>query len=429
MNGYDLKRFVPPFVALCVLTLSILLFGSSSVGAGLLVSILALLGTCFVAFVSSEMRMSFNVMMLLIFWVALTVAHFVLGFNVFGHQDYFVLLAAIALYWLGETSVLAGVRPGQAVQYVLVFGLIISFIAVFQYFLAEQGALGITLKSPPSVKSSVWMTNDNAAVLMGALVLISVAHLFRTWVVTQTGSGTRQSLLTGRFLPRSAIGIATLFFAATALILTESQSIIVLTLVLSMFLIMHCMLRVNRSRKNPETLNWMVWALSLIVFGLVVFFVATRQDAASIHGMVDAPEGYMPRSELWAAILKSFQFKPFLGHGLAHFNEALMRVSDPSNNRFFLDQNGAYNFLLQTLLQVGAVGLAAIFFIYFVIIGGLVKALGIESRYRVYIMAVISVSILMVTQGLFSNGFEIPAIVFFHAWLLGFGHGIVLKYG
>ncbi len=425
----DIKRYLPTIIGLGIIAISIFLFGSASLPAGLFVALIALFAAGGLLQRYPDLRPSSNVILLAGLWLMLTTIHAALGYDVVSGSAYFTLLAGVALYWLGESSVKLGGRPSRVCEIFLIFGLVVSAVAVFQHFLLIEFKIGLVLQSAPVTETALWLTNDNAAVCLAVIVLASIGHIFRVWAMTESKSGTRPSILTSRFIPKSAIGFSVLLFALTALILTRSSSILILTTILAVLLVAQCMRQLRRSKKGSVVTGWVYWAACLSVFMFTAFLIAIQQNAVLIYGINNVPEGFEPRSEIWAASINTFQYKPISGHGLAHYNEALLQASNPINNLFLSDQKSAYNFILQTLVQSGLLGLAAIAFAYFVVLNRLFQAMESRARYRTYIIAVICISVLIVTQGLFNNALEIPAIVYLHAWLLGFGHGIVNKYG
>lgn len=130
------------------------------------------------------------------------------------------------------------------------------------------------------------------------------------------------------------------------------------------------------------------------------------------------------RGALWSVSWQAFLARPFLGHGLGSFPEAIMPFITPPHAPSLVMQGAAHNVVLQWLVQTGLVGtLAALGFVA-VVARRAVQGLRRRRRARPLMVGLLAALAVAAGHGLVDYALEIPGLMFWVAWLAGLVLGL-----
>ena len=420
--------FVPSLVCIILIGLATVLFGADTPIASLLISFLILISTAVFVWRNQDIYPKPIILLMFILWAALWALHTQLGYTT-GHGDeYLMILAGIAVFWLGQHEASESLKPHKIWNLILVLGLIFSIFSFFQYLQSPDRIFGWDRPYHQGRLGGTFLSSNTAATFLGMISIAASAHIYRSWKIANSKFKSGKSSLTTEFIQKSALGITTFLFAFTCLILTASRSGIALTVIaLIVFLIWVAF--DGRSKKSQDKRFFLgpeiLWSLA----GMVVIFIIWNVSGDMAGGRYSRLfSDFQARQDIVTASWIGFKYEPIWGHGLGHLNEAKLLGADPISNSNVMRQNASHNFYIQTLVQTGIAGLIAAFIAYAVIIVSVARGIINKVPYSTYLMAVIVISIFVCAHGLFDYALEIPAVMLFHAWLLGIGYGIQQKY-
>ena len=423
----SLRNFALPVSAIGCVGLAVLLFGADVASASLAISFLLFVVAVIALWRIPELYPSLFVILLLVLWAGFFAIHGQKGFVTGKLDHYLMLLTAIIVFWLGQFSIKLARRPSKIWSLLLGMCLFYSIFAFFQNILTPDHILGFERPYHQDRLGGSFLSANTTATFFGMIVIAAFAYICRAWFKVSSRRNIGQSELVIDFVQKAALGLTTLLFAFSSLLMTASRAGIAIGLCALFMFVLWAFIQGTRSKGQSKRSFLTPLILGFVGF-LVVFLTLWNLSGDQVslrynNVFVD----YQSRQDMIVTSWKAFQYEPVFGHGLGHFNEAKLLGVDPATNYNVFHQNAAHNFYLQTLVQSGIVGLFAIIWIYIFIMAGIVRGILKGQRYRTYLVAVALMSFIICSHGLFDYALEIPGVMLFHALILGIGAGLARK--
>ena len=415
-------------IVTAIIGLAIFLFGADTSSASLAISVLIFAVTAIAVWRIPELYPGPLVLCMIVLWGAVTVIHMAQG-HVTGQADhYLMLLTAIAVFWLGQSSAKLGDKPNRLWTILLLLGLGFSGFAFFQHIVGPDHILGMERPYHHGRLGGTFLSANTAASLLGMIMICAFGHVCRSWFKASSRSQKGRSDVLIDFVQRSVLGLLTFLFSLSALMMTASRAGIAISLCALFVFALWIFIQRMKTRGGKTRLAFtpsVLWGVGLLVV-IATFWNLSGDMANQRYGTLI--DDYQSRKDILTASWTAIQYEPLIGHGFGHFNEAKLLGTDPLTNETVMIQNAAHNFYVQTVVQSGVLGLFAIFWIYLLIMASLLRGISRGQPYRTYLIAVALMSFIIASHGLFDYALEIPAVMLFHAWVIGIGYGLSEKY-
>ena len=416
------------FAMLLLLGLAALLFGADTASASYLVSGLILLLCAVTTWRNPETRPGWLVSAMVVVWLVLAGLHGLNGLSVGRGDHYLMVLTLIVAFWMGAQTGTGNVKPRRIWTMMLIFGLLYSGYAFSQHIVSRDEIFGMDRPYHMGRLSASFLSSNTAATYLSMISLVAAAHIYRDWQIQSSkyrGNNINRMI---SFLQSALLGILTLLFSFSSLLLTASRAGVTLGIC---FLAVFGFWIYLRSRKSESKSSQTFSGLGLLVFAFLTgvgafFWIQSGSGVSQRYGTLI--EDFEARRQTAMAAWKAFQYEPIFGHGLGRFNEAKLLGVDPISNYTVMGQNAVHNFYLQILVQTGISGLVIVTCFYVVVISSMLKAIFRRRRYSTYIIGILLVSFFVCAHGMFDYGLDIPAVALLHCWLIGIGYGLSVRH-
>jgi len=418
------KHQIPSIGSMVLICLALILFGAETPGFSVIVSALILVWTLICRFLYQSFKLDILGWLMLAGWAALVILSYFKGYFI-GHEDhYFMALTAICIFWLGQSASASSSSIEFAWRSFLFIGFLFSAFALFQHILFPDQIYGFEKKYHLSRLTGTFTSSNTAATFLGLVVLASLGHIFRIWLKANAKMDSYGFHKFSYILQKAYISIGTFLFALTALLLTASRSGIAITFLSAGLFSMWVFKRTyfGKFKVRRFKLGEVFILILVILFGSAAIWKLSGSLAMERYKTILADT--TQRTDLVIASWQAFKHKPFLGHGLGRFNEAKLWSSNAETNHTVMMHEAAHNIILQTLLQSGIIGFVTLSSLYLFVFFGLIKAIRNRQSYSTYMTAIVMMSFLVCTHGLFDYGLEVPAVMLTHMWILGLGYGL-----
>lgn len=203
-------------------------------------------------------------------------------------------------------------------------------------------------------------------------------------------------------------------FAMTCLVLTASRAGLAVGGCGAVALILWA----RAGKWSKRSLIW-TSGLGIVLLGLIwLVSGSVGQERLTDLGL----EG-SDRDILWAACLAAWKEAPLFGHGLGQFQQALAPHITQDTAPVLIFQGAAHNLVLQWLIQAGAVGVAAGGVLWGSVLWMLCQSMR-QHHLTIWRQAIFICVGMVFTHGMVDYALEIPAILWWTAFLVGAGAGL-----
>jgi O-antigen ligase len=328
------------------------------------------------------------------------------------------LLALAAAFLIGCLFGAEDERAKALLRALLAFGLAFSAWAFIDHVTSPNLLFGGPRPFGPDRLSGAFGSANTAATLFGALTLLNLTDLVRTYDgVRPSGALHVRHLQT--IAPRLARPLLGLALAVTCLILTFSRGGLSATFAVAIVLIGAIAL----ARSKSTGVSAPLIATSIVLVGLVLASVAINIDQLGERFSFVGQDSLI-RSQIFAAHWAAFQAAPFGGYGLGSFARINTMIMDAANHEALDTIGAAHNLYIQWLEEAGVFGAAAMF----ALVGLIAVFLGLGAvrrrRMRAWILGLIAVLALFALHGASDYALQTPSMAVFLSLLLGIGVGI-----
>lgn len=424
----SIRNHIPTLAAAFILVAALIMFGADTSVFSLLISALVLLLTALCAYFFAEVRPSILVLSMFVIWTIFFIASWAAGYTLGAEEHYLMSLSAIAMFWLGQYAGFISRGLEFAWRLFLLIGLVFSVFAFFQHISAPNYIFGIEKPYHTGRLTGTFLSANTTATFLGIVVIVSTAQIYRTWRISYSKSHDSETKVFLDMLQNSVLPATTFLFAFVSLLLTASRAGIAVTLSPG-FLFFLWVLSQILFRKSAFGNIRLGPAIILTVAVVAVFVMFWQMSGGNVAQRYDTVlDDVSDRASMLKASLTAYQYQPVFGHGLGSLNEAKLLGSEPLINGSVMSQNASHNFFAQSLVQTGVVGTAFLIAIYIVIMLKILRGVILMQRYTTYLVAIVLISLLVCTHGLFDYALEIPAVMLTHVWLLGLGYGTSIRY-
>ncbi len=321
------------------------------------------------------------------------------------------LIAAAAFFVVG--SALSQRRPQRkaAIRAVTLVLLAITVISFVDFAVSPAERFGFDKPYHDNRMSAPFLSANTAATFYGLVSLWAIGQWLAIWRrANRKGLGWTHTLSDGGGLPA-----ITLIFSLTSLVLTGSRAGIVLAGV-SMLALIGMSVGVDHLRRHK------LWAGGCaVVAGLALLALVGGEIIAS--RFADDAFGATGRGPLWSACLAAIADRPWMGWGLDGFDQALAAQMTRENAASLILQGAAHNVILQWLMQIGVIGTLAMAVPIVLLFRHLGSAARRHTENRTQIRLVVVMGSFVFLHGQLDYALEIPAILWWVAFFLGWGQG------
>jgi O-antigen ligase len=328
------------------------------------------------------------------------------------------LLALAAAFLVGGVFGADDERAKTLLRTLLVVGLIFAAWAFVDHTVSPNLLFGGPRPFGPERLSAAFGSGNTAATLFGALTLLNLTDMARTYESGRSGGRFHISHLQ-RMLPRLARPLLALALTATCLILTLSRAGLVATCGVAVVLLG----AMAMARSRPGHVSAPLLASGLILGGLVVASLALNVEALGRRFSVFGADT-VARSQIFAAHWAAFQAAPWSGYGLGGFARINGMIIDQANFASLETIGATHNVYIQWLEEAGAPGAVAMFGLVGLIAVRLMIGAARRRRMRSWILAIIAVLALFALHGASDYALQIPSMALFLSLLLGIGVGL-----
>jgi len=331
------------------------------------------------------------------------------------------LLALAAAFLVGFGLGADDDRFRLTMRAILTLGLVFAAWAFIDHAANPATLFGNPRQTSPGRLSAAFGSSNTAATLFGALTLLNVVDLARSYQGRRPEGPPFHISQIQRLGPYLARPLVALTLSLTCLVLTFSRGGIAATAA-SMLVLVGAM-AVSGARRRSISVPVIGVAAALIV-GLAGYAMLSHADMLQ-QRLVSAHEDSLSRGEIfaahWAAALKA----PVGGYGLGSFgrvNGLIMNSSDVAT----LDTLGAaHNVYIQWIEQAGFPGAAAMF----ATVAAIGVTLGVaavrRARMRSWVLGIMAVLLLFLLHGASDFALEVPSMALWLSLTLGLGCGLI----
>lgn len=350
-------------------------------------------------------------------------------------HEYLSLFLIITLFWFGNDVGRADRGFGRAVQSLVVLAGIYGLFSFSQHGLSPDKIFGFEKPYHKDRLTGTFLSANTAATVFGVFIFFAISNTYRNWVNWRS-----ERTLFERVMPSILVAAVCLW----CLVLTKSTAgIAMFTLtfigMLACGIHYHWALGARKPAplharlliRSPMRLVAKLVNFSSIVWGIIlglggVSFILICWDIFPLnHENIQA--AFSDRRHMYDVLWRAFQDKPYAGYGLGRLDTAKSMFVTLESNYAVTGQHAAHNIILQWLVQSGLIFTLVMLGLYISILLYISSGLKFIRHYWVHILAVVASSVYIALHGLFDYALEIPAIVMFHAWILGLGCGYVQK--
>lgn len=328
------------------------------------------------------------------------------------------LLALAAAFLVGYVNGADDERSRTLLRAILLTGLAYSAWAFVDHVLSPGLLFGAVRPFEADRLSASFGSANTAATLFGALTLLNLVDLLRTFRASRPGGRFHVSHLQ-RMLPPLVRPVLALTLSATCLVETFSRAGLTATVGVGIVLLGVTTLW----RARPSAISAPLVATTVIVLGLLVASAALNSDLLQTR-FKSAGNDSLMRDQIFAAHWAAFQAAPWSGYGLGTFpriNGLIMNAGNVAN----LARLGAtHNVYIQWLEEAGLLGAAAMFATVAILTGKLLLGAFRRRSMRGWILAIVAVLALFAVHGASDYALETPSMALFLSLLLGLGVGV-----
>ena len=416
-----LSLILPYGVLLAILALASLMFGADTPMISYLFSALLLLVAGAGLLTSRLQAVPPGALAALALLTAWLVFDMMTGRFERGSVDYAVLYAALGVFTIGFAAGRKNSRIKPFWQGILAIFLMIALWAFTDFIINPETIHGQARPYHQDRLSAAFLSANTAATFFGIALLVSLASLLRA--ISRTGTLHIIPLMEGLFR-HALLPLMTFLFSAVCLVLTASRAGLAFAVIALVVLVVWEVLS-NRRSVATDMAGWGRTAglgvLALAVAG--IFFWVMSGDVAGAR-YAELEDGADMRKVMFAAYWEAAQAKPLTGYGFNTFSLINRQAMTAENAHILASQGAAHNAGLQWLIQAGWLGLLLMWGVLIYLLGGIWRGLARRKRYRIYLRAVLVVSLFVSLHSMVDYGIEIPGLMWWWALLLGFASGI-----
>lgn len=316
-------------------------------------------------------------------------------------------LAPLAAFGLGALTGASERARTVALRVMIALAIALGAYALFDYTRVRVHRLDVGLPS-----------SNAAAVLFGALAVLSLALMMRAMrrsLASMSGTlGLPRSLAGAYAIINAPLSAIATCLSLLCLLLTGSRGgVIVTALGLTVFISAILTLRGKRD-KGRALAKPAIWGAACALALLSAFAAApvlARLDAglSSIAG----------RSQIAAAHWAIFLDHPWLGHGTGSYHTNNLSAMTTDNFEALRNAGAAHNIYLQALEELGIIGVALLALALATPLWRASQAFVTSANASEWRPAALAISIILLGQGAFDFGVQIPALAALYAYCLG----------
>ncbi|MEM9989329.1 MAG: O-antigen ligase family protein, partial [Pseudomonadota bacterium] len=321
------------------------------------------------------------------------------------------LAAASACFLLGRRAALSAEETRWTLSMVTAVFLAFAVFSFFDFVTGPETVLGQEKVFHQNRLTGPFLSANSAATFFMMSMIWALGRLLHE---TKRHQGSFTHLLE-RIGRRSLVSLLLFIFAWVALILTGSRGGIGIASLAMITLFLW------DRRQAKQQMDWR-WLGLTILGGGVLLWLSSGQVAQD--RLVDLETGSAGRDILWAACWQAFLVKPWFGHGLGQFSVAIAPFITQETAPLLIQQGAAHNLILQWLIQLGVVGVSLGLILWAAMIHMLRIGLRRRQRMKTYLRMMSVMMIAVGTHGMIDYALEIPALLWWFAFLLGLASSI-----
>ncbi|MBV9993566.1 MAG: O-antigen ligase family protein [Caulobacteraceae bacterium] len=327
------------------------------------------------------------------------------------------LMALAAVFLVGVAFGGDDGRAKALIRALLLLGALYCAWAFVDHALSPNLLFGSPRPFGPDRLSASFGSANTAATLFGALTLLNIVDLARTYQSGRRRGSHRDHDILQR-APALARPLLALALSLTCLVLTQSRAGMAATAGVGLALLG----ALAASRSGPSSPSAPVLGATAVVTGLALGSVALNLGALQQRFLFIGPDT-LGRGQIFAAHWSAFQAAPWGGYGLGSFARINAMIMDRSNLVAIGAIGAAHNVYIQWLEEAGGAGAAAMFAVVVVI--GLRLIIGAVQRQRMrgWLMGVGAALLLFLLHGATDYALEVFSMALFLSLLLGVGFG------
>jgi hypothetical protein len=342
------------------------------------------------------------------------------------------LAALAAIFLIGSIFGADDERAKSLIRWILGLGLAYSFWAFIDWVSNPGELYGAARSFDPSRLSVSLVSANTAATLFGALTLLNLIDLDRTFQHHRPGARVDTRRVDAhraapprmdirrleRLAPKIALPLVSLAAAATCLILTLSRGGLLATAAIVIILIGGAgIARARRGALSAVALAT-ISVLAGIILGSFALNLGSLQDRLSF-----LDNDAVIRTTIFAAHWAAFYASPASGYGLGSFAHVNAMITNQTNLSALGLLGAAHNVYLQWLEQAGLVGTLPMFACIGLITLKIARGAVRRRRMRSWLVAVLAILALFLIHGASDFALEVPAMAGLLSLLLGIGCG------
>jgi O-antigen ligase len=330
------------------------------------------------------------------------------------------LLALAAAFLVGFALGADDDRFRLAMRAILTLGLAFAAWAFLDHAANPTMLFGDLRHSDPTRLSAAFGSSNTPATLFGALALLNIVDLTRTYQARRP-EGRFHASHVQRLAPHLARPLVALALSLTCLILTFSRAGIAATAV-SMVALVGMMAFAGARRRSISAPVFGVAAVLLAALvGYVLLTQADMLQQRFLTAQVDSANRGQIFAAHWAAALKA----PVGGYGLGSFTRVNGLIMNNANVATLDTLGAAHNVYIQWAEQAGVPGAAAMFATVTAIAATLATAAVRRRRMRSWALGIMAVLLLFLLHGASDFALEVPSMALWLSVTLGLGCGLL----
>lgn len=327
------------------------------------------------------------------------------------------LLALGAAFLIGCIIGADDQRAKAQIRMILLVGSVYSAWAFVDHVFSPDLLFGQARPFDPSRLSASFGSSNTAATLFGALTLLNLTDLVRTYAGARRSSRFRLDHL-NKMSPALSRPFLALILSLTCLILTFSRAGLAATVCVGVILI--GAMAMDRSRSSIGSAPLL--AAACAVAGVLVASIALNGELFE-RRLALFGESSVERGRIFAAHLAAFQAAPWQGYGLGTFNHINMMIMNAANASALDTIGAAHNVYLQWLEEDGLLGSAAMFATVTIVAVQILRG-GLQRRgMRSWLVTIVAVLGVFALHGMSDYALQTPSMALFLSLLLGLGLG------
>lgn len=411
------RAIIPPLIAVAVLALAHMLFGSAQPVAALFVSA-ALLAAALISLLVAGPR-----------YVTLGMALGAGALWTFGVLGWAGPLERAtphlaALFGAGAawTAAYVCARQRKALD-VAWAGLVWTSFVYCAWMFFRHIAAGFDGVADAATFEGVFASAAEASVLFGLLALLGSSRVSHVLKQIDAEAVSRSEGV--EKLMRDGLGgFLLLGFSVTCLILAGSRVGMLITggvILLHMWWDSRTLVR-NADRGHVRKLIGRV--TPLIAFGMIaagLWFAFVEPETAGLGRPGAALWPALQRLEVYWSI---FLQHPVFGVGLGGLEPAAAGAATLDNARVVLAPGGAQNVALTWLVEIGLAGASTLALFIVAMVVQLFRGLGSRHAPRTFLRLALAASLLMLLHGASDSSLSLPSLAWLYAFLMGAGCGV-----